>query len=192
MPALKGFGATRRLKASTSNLRSLLNFARDIAITERIPYLVVVDLDSNLYWLASSETFELRNPLTSVIGTQNSTVRTAQPSSTQRQAGATNATAQAAISRTSAILGIPQALEQNVTLVAIVTNHNGRTGQVQSGIEYVYFSPIGTSEETRIYLRNQQNQMMAINVETASGRVYTQQLRDEDIQLLGFGAGARQ
>ena len=46
MPALKGFATTRRLKASAQTLRSLLTFARDMAITDRTVYLVVFNLDN--------------------------------------------------------------------------------------------------------------------------------------------------
>ncbi len=192
MPALKGFATTRRLKASAYTLRDLLTFARDMAITERIPYLVVIDLDRELYWLASSETFNPRDPLTSIVEAENSTVITAQAGTLQRQGAATTASGQQALSRTSDILGIPQTLEQNVTFASMVTNHNGRTAQIEDGIEYVYFSPTGTSEETLIYLRNQQNQMMSITVELANGRVHVRQLTPEDIELLGFRAETRE
>ena len=73
MPALKGFAATRRLKASAATLQSLLTFARDMAITDRTTYLVVFDLDNDRYWLASSETFNPSNPLRSALTAQNST-----------------------------------------------------------------------------------------------------------------------
>ena len=74
MPTLKGFAATRRLKSSAYSLRSLLTFARDMAITDRATHLVVFDLDRDRYWLASSETFNPANPLTSLLTAQNSTV----------------------------------------------------------------------------------------------------------------------
>ena len=57
MPTLKGFTATRRLKASAYTLRSLLTFARDMAVTDQTTHLVVFDFDTDRYWLASSETF---------------------------------------------------------------------------------------------------------------------------------------
>lgn len=183
MPALKGFTATRRLKASAYTVRDLLAFARDMAITEREAYLVVFDLDRGQYWLASSETFDPRNPLTSAITAPNSTVIAAQPI-TQSQTALEGA--QQRLSRTGGIMGVPHVFEQNVTLVAMVTNHGGRSVLVNSGVEYIYFSPTSTSEDTLMYLQNQQNQVMAITVEAASGHIRVQQLTQQEIEMLGF------
>jgi len=183
MPLLKGFTATRRLKASAYTVRNLLAFARDMAITGRNAHLVVFDLDRGQYWLASSETFDPRNPLTSVITAQNSTVIAAQ---NRAQSRAALEGIQRGLSRTGGIIGVPHGFEQNVRLVAMVTNHSGRTAQVNSGIEYVYFSPTSTSEETLMYLQNQQNQVMSIAIEAASGRIWVQQLTQQEIEMLGF------
>ena len=87
MPTLKGFAATRRLKASAYTLRSLLTFARDMAVTDRTAHLVVFDFDNERYWLASSETFDPSNPLTSALTAQNSTVVAAIQNNTQRNSG---------------------------------------------------------------------------------------------------------
>ncbi len=190
MPALKGFAATRRLKSSAHTLRSLLTFARDMAITDRTTYLVVFDLDSNRYWLASSETFNPRDPLKSSVTAQNSTVLAALQNNNMERANVTsrNSTQQNPMSRTSGILGVPHAMEQNVALASIVTRLNGRTVQTDSGVAYVYFSPHATSEETLVYLRNSRNQVMSVAVEAASGRVRVRQLVPSEIEMLGFAA----
>ena len=176
MPALKGFAASRRLKASAQTVRALLVFARDMAITEQTAHLVVLDLDRELCWLASSETFNPQNPLTSLLteGTGS------------RQSLSREETGQRGLTRTGGILGVPQGLERQVTLEAVITNHNGQNAQVNSGVEYVYFSPTASSEDTQIYLRNHQNRVMSITVEAASGHVRVQQLTDEEIANLGL------
>lgn len=190
MPTLKSFSATRRLKSSAYSLRSLLTFARDMAITDRTTYLVVFDLDRDRYWLASSETFNPANPLTSLLTAQNSTVVAAgQNNTTGNPVTTRTSTQQVPLARTSGILGVPNAMERNVTLAAMVTNHNGRTASVNSGVEYVYFSPTATSEETVVYLRNSRNQIMSVNVEAASGRVRVRQLTPAEIEMLGLRPG---
>ena len=187
MPTLKGFAATRRLKASAYTIRSLLTFARDMAITDRTAHLVVFDLDNGRCWLASSETFNPSTPLTSALTSQNTTVGTASPTNTSgNPLTTTNSAQQATLARTGGILGVPYPMEQNVTLVAMVTNHSGRTAQVDSGVEYVYFSPNATSEDALIYLQNTRNQIMSVAIETASGRVSVRQLASEEIQTLGL------
>ena len=187
MPALKGFAATRRLKASAATLRSLLTFARDMAITDRTTYLVVFDLDTDRYWLASSETFNPSNPLRSALTAQNSTALAAIQSNINITPATTgNAVQQRPLSRVSGILGVPHSVEQNVTLAAMVTNANGRAVQADSGAAYIYFSPNATSEETLVYLRNARSQIMSVTVEAASGRVRTRQLVPAEIEMLGF------
>ena len=190
MPTLKGFAATRRLKASAATLRSLLTFARDMAITDRTTYLVVFDLDNDRYWLASSETFNPSDPLRSALTAQNSTALAAIQNRTNVMTAATsttgNAVQQNPLSRASGLLGVPHSVEQNVTVAAIVTNHNGGAVQADSGVAYIYFSPNATSEETLVYLRNSRNQIMSVTIEAASGRVRTRQLVPTEIEMLGF------
>ena len=187
MPALKGFTATRRLKASAYTLRSLLTFARDMAITDRTAYLVVFNLDNGQYWLASSETFNPSNPLRSALTAQNSTALAAIQNNTNDTTLTTgNSVRQTPLSRTSGILGVPHSMEQNVTLASMVTNYNGRTVQADAGVAYIHFSPNATSEETVVYLRNARNQIMSVTVEAASGRVRVRQLVPTEIEMLGF------
>lgn len=190
MPALKGFSATRRLKASAATLRSLLTFAGDMAITDRTTYLVVFDLDNDRYWLASSETFNPSSPLRSALTAQNSTALATVQSNinitTATRTTTGNAVQQNPLSRVSGILGVPHSVEQNVTLAAIVTNSSGRAVQADSGVAYIYFSPNATSEETLVYLRNSRSQIMSVTVEAASGRVRTRQLVPAEIEMLGF------
>ena len=187
MPALKGFTATRRLKASAYTLRSLLTFARDMAITDRAAYLVVFNLDNGQYWLASSETFNPSNPLRSALTAQNSTALAAIQNNTNGTTLTTgNSVQQTPLSRTSGILGVPHSMEQNVTLASMVTNYNGRTVQADAGVAYIHFSPNATSEETVVYLRNARNQIMSVTVEAASGRVRVRQLVPTEIEMLGF------
>jgi prepilin-type N-terminal cleavage/methylation domain-containing protein len=187
MPTLKGFAATRRLKTSAYTLRSLLTFARDMAVTDRTTHLVVFDLDSDRYWLASSETFNPSNPLTSALTAQNSTVVAAAQNNTNTNPLTTGtSTSQAPLTRSRGILGVPYRVEKNVTLAAIVTNRNGRTVTIDSGVAYIYFSPTSTSEDTFVYLQNSRNQIMSVTVEAASGRVHVRQLTSQEIEMLGF------
>ena len=187
MPGLKGFAATRRLKSSAAAMRSLLTFARDMAITDRAGYVVVLDFDTNRYWLASSETFNPGNPLASTLTAQSSAAGTARA---QNPANTGGATATGVLSRTSGILGVPYAMEENVTLMAMIANRNGRSVEVDVGIDYIYFSPTSTSEEVLVYLQNSRNQIMSVMVEAASGRVSVRQLTSEEIELLGVDPSA--
>ena len=190
MPTLKGFAVTRRLKSSAYTIRSLLTFARDMAITDRTAHLVVFDFDNDRCWLASSETFNPSSPLASTLTAQNSTAVNTTTTNTNVNplANANSAQQQGTFTRTSGILGVPYAMEKNVVLAAMVTNQNARTSQIDSGVGYIYFSPTATSEESLIYLQNSRNQIMSVAVEAASGRVMVRQLAAEEIETLGFSA----
>ncbi len=189
MPALKGFAVTRRLKASAHTIRSLLTFARDMAITDRTAHLVVFDLDNNRCWLASSETFNPSSPLASALTARNSTaVNASTPNTNVNPLATTNSAQQETFNRAGGILGVPYAMEQDVVLAAMVTNQNGRTSQTDSGVGHIYFSPTATSQESLIYLQNSRNQIMSIAVEAASGRVMVRQLAAEEIEALGFSS----
>ena len=188
MPTLKGFAATRRLKASAHTIRSLLTFARDMAITDGTAHLVVFDLDNNRCWLASGETFNPSTPLASALTAQNSTaVNASTPNTNVNPLAPTNSAQQeGTFARAGGILGVPYAMEKNVVLAAMVTNQNGRPAQSDSGVGYIYFSPTATSQESLIYLQNSRNQIMSVAVEAASGRVTVRQLAAEEIETLGL------
>ena len=189
MPTLKGFAVTRRLKASAYTIRSLLTFARDMAITDRTAHLVVFDLDNDRCWLASSGTFNPSSPLASALTAQNSTaVNAPTPNTNVNPLTNTNSAQQETFNRAGGILGVPYTMEKDVVLAAMITHQNGRTVQVDSGVGYIYFSPTATSEDSLIYLRNSRNQIMSVAVEAASGRVTVRQLAAEEIDTLGFSA----
>jgi prepilin-type N-terminal cleavage/methylation domain-containing protein len=172
MPAMRGFTASRRLTTSAQAIVDTLTFARDMAITERTTHLVVFDIDSNRYWLASSETFDIQNPIASAGRATSTTV---------------TAGGQPTVSRTSGIMGIPKPLSQGVTIAAIVTTHNGVTQQITSGANYIYFSPTSTSVDTIVYLQNVRKRTIAITVEASTGRASTQQMSPQQVQTLGLG-----
>ena len=181
MPSLRGFAASTRLKSTAQAIRDMLNFARDMAITERTSYLVVFDLTANRYWLASSETFNLADPSTPVT-TNSVGVQSAQPITDQ----GTTALQGTPPSRTNAILGIPQKPGHNVSLARMITYHNSQTLQIDSGVDYVYFSPTGSSEDAVLYFQDQRGHVMSVTVENATGRIRLQKIGSQQLEQLGL------
>lgn len=182
MPALRGFAASTRLKTTAHTIRDMLNFARDMAITERAAYLVVFDLTANRYWLASSETFNLADPSTPLIAASSSL----QPSQQSTAGQGLTASQQPSPTRTNAILGIPQEPGHNVSLARMITNHNLQTLQIETGVDYIYFSPTGSSEDAVLYIQDHRGQAMSITVEHATGRIRLQKINSEQLETLGF------
>ncbi len=172
MPAMRGFAASRRLKSSAQSIADTFSYARDMAITERTTHLVVFDVDNNRYWLASSETFDVQNPIASAG-------RVAAATTTQG--------GQPAVSRTGGVMGIAKPLNEGITIAAFSTTNNGVIQNLTTGVDYVYFTPTATSVNTVVYLRNVRDHFIAINVEASTGRNSIQQLSSEEIQTLGLG-----
>lgn len=172
MPVLRGFASTRRLKTSARAIVDTLKFARDMAITEKNTHLVVFDIDGNRYWLASSETFDIQNPAASA----GRTIETGQVNGQQVM-----------VARTDGVMGIPRPLNRGVSIMSMVTTNNGVNQQIISGVDYVYFSPTATSVDTVVYLRNIDDDVIAINVEASTGRSSLQELAPQEIQDLGLG-----
>ena len=185
MPSLRGLAVSTRLKSSAHEIRDMLHFARDMAVTERIAHLVVFDLDQNRYWLASSETFAVEDLASSPITSPSSSTNQA-VSATQ-----TSETAQSTVSRTSMILGVPKKPSRNVSLSQMVTNHNSQANQINSGVDYVYFSPTASSEDTTLYIQDQKGKAMSITVEAASGRVRLHDVSAQESEALGLSVTAR-
>ena len=177
MPSLRGFAGSTRLKSSASAIRDMLHFARDIAITEGTTYLVVFDLDQNRYWLASSETFVVSDLTASLVANGSNAINQTEVRSSELS--------QPAVSRTSMILGIPQEPNHNISLSQMVINHHSQTRHIHSGIDYIYFSPTGSSEELILYIQDQDANVVSISVEAASARVRIQDVGAEESEALG-------
>ena len=182
MPSLRGFAASTRLKSTAHAIRDTLNFARDMAITERVAYLVVFDLTTNRYWLASNETFNLTDPSTPLTASAPSSLPSQQPTAGQGH----TTLQQMSPSRTNAILGIPQKPGHNVNLVRMITNHNFQTIQIDTGVDYIYFAPTGSSKNSVVYIQDQRGKAMSITVENATGRVRLQNINAQQLEGLGL------
>ncbi len=183
MPSLRGFAASTRLKSTAHAIRDMLNFARDMAITERAAHLVVFDLTANRYWLASNETFNLADPSTPSAASPPSLQPAQQPTAGQ----GTTALQRTFPLRANAILGIPQKPGHNVSLARMITNHNFQTIEIDTGVDYVYFSPTGSSEDTVLYIQDQRGKAMSITVENSMGRVRLQKINAQQLETLGLG-----
>lgn len=186
MPSFRGFAASSRLKSSARAIRDMLNFARDMAITERAGHLVVFDLDRNRYWLASRDTYDATDPLSSSITDRSSTVVQAEIQNPEEQPPSTTTAQTPTVTRTSMILGVPQTLNQNIVLSRMITNHNVQSEQVDTGVDYVYFSPTASAEDTILYLQDRRGKTISITVERATGRVSIQWVSNEERDTLGL------
>jgi len=190
-PSLRNFATSRNLKSSASEIYSLLTYARDVSITENTNYLVLFDLDEQRYWLTSSDNFDLENMSASLVTSGSSTNSNSGTSTSNSGTSMTSSEEEPYVSRTSNLLGIPQKPKSNIEIAMVSVAHgSSQTSQVTTGMDYVCFTPAGTSEEATIYLRDPTNgKGMSISVNQATGYVRIEKMTDAEMNELGFQNG---
>ena len=191
-PSLRNLAPSSRLKSSAREIQSLLTYARDVAMTENTVYLVNFDLDQQRYWLASSENFDATDATSSLASANASVFRSQQNTSVSDEEGITNSSeGEYGSSRTLMIAGIPRKPATGVEIAAINITHDysssnysnldsefssDRTNfgeEITAGIEYIYFTPKGKSEDMILYLQDRTGKMMSVRVERETGQVAT-------------------
>ncbi len=159
VPWMKTFAESSRLKTAARSIRSLMEFARNSAITERTEYVVMFDPGNGEYWLSLSEllsetsggtvTDQSRISLSeslSNLSNQNtsSDQNTDNPNSESEKD-------QTLTTRTGGILGIPRQLPKGVQIIQIKSE---RSSGVRNNLEYVTFYPNSTAEDFEVYLQS--------------------------------------
>lgn len=197
-PWMKTFAESTRLRSTARSIRSLLEFARTSAISERSEYVVLFDPTSSEYWLSLKElldetsggsvTDQSRTNLTAALeaiaereaeelASEQSNNQNNTQSNTREQENQTNVT------RTGGLLGIPNKIPQGIQIVQI---NSPRSSSTNSGIQYVTFYPDSRAEEFEIYLQSQSGKVFLITVSQSTGRTGIRELTEEDIQELGL------
>ncbi|HID56915.1 TPA: prepilin-type N-terminal cleavage/methylation domain-containing protein, partial [Candidatus Poribacteria bacterium] len=148
-PSLKKVAETNKLKSTARMIRSLLLYARDVAITEGTDYLVVFDLDEQMFWLADRSALDQGDLTLSLAGMSTSSTGSEETES---------------VSRTSMILGVPQRPHENVMILAVETNHESGRQMITGGMEYIPFSMLGTSENSAVYLASATGRYLVVRV----------------------------
>ena len=183
-PSLKRVTETSKLKSTARMIRSLLAYAKDVAITEGTDYLVVFDLDNQMFWLADRSALDQGDLSLSLAGALTMTTNTTQGSSTTSTTGSTESSTSESISRTSMILGVPQRPHENVVMLAMETNHETGRQVITGGMDYIPFSMLGTSENSAVYLASATGRYMAVKVKR-SGIIGVEQISEEELQQMG-------
>jgi len=168
-PSLKKVAETNKLKSTARMIRSLLLYARDVAITEGTDYLVVFDLDEQMFWLADRSALDQGDLTLSLAGMSTSSTGSEETES---------------VSRTSMILGVPQRPHENVMILAVETNHESGRQMITGGMEYIPFSMLGTSENSAVYLASATGRYLVVRVKR-SGIIGVEQISEEELQRMG-------
>lgn len=174
-PSLKSFSEGRKLRSATETVRNLCLVARDLAMTEKEAYVLVLDFDAQRYWLAKSAAVEEAGDLSLTLG-----------------AGAFGSgdeeteTVQVELERGANLLGQPRALPQAIRLERMDVDRDGSILSVIAGQDYVQFQPTGTAEPASIYFQNAETKRMVVDVPQEAARARARQLDEDEAATLGF------
>jgi prepilin-type N-terminal cleavage/methylation domain-containing protein len=183
-PSLRNLAPSSRLKSSAREIQSLLTYARDVAMTENVSYLVVFDLDEQRYWLTSSENFDAENATSSLATASSSAISSSQQNTSTGEEGSSEE--EISSSRTVMIAGVPRKPATGVEISAINITHDYSSvantisnnsnpelnaTEITTGTEYIYFTSKGTSEDMVLYLQDKTSKMMSVRVKQKTGQV---------------------
>ncbi|MGQ9608383.1 MAG: pilus assembly FimT family protein [bacterium] len=191
VPWMKTFAESSRLKTTARSIRSLMEFARNSAITERTEYVVMFDSNNGEYWLSLAE---LLNESSSGTVTDQSRISLSeslsnlsnQNTSSDQNTDNRNTQSdqdQTLTGRTGGILGIPKQLPKGVEIVQI---RSERSSNIRDNMEYVTFYPNSTAEDFEIYLQSNSGKTFLISVTKVTGRTSIRELKLEEIEELGL------
>lgn len=183
-PSMRAFTEGRRLRVAGEALRSLCLFARDIATTEGEDYLLVVDFESQRYWLAKGAALDA-NDLSESIGI--GAYGLAESSSATDASAPTATTENDGIvldPRVRGIVGQPRALGEGIRLVRLDVEREGSVNSVASNLDYVEFFADGTAEPASIYLMSTSGQGLVVDVPLGAAQTRSRLLAAEELEVL--------
>ncbi len=190
VPWMRGFAESTRLRSTARSIRSLMEFARSSAVSERTEYVVMFDPDQAEYWLSLLELLDQRSG--NVISDASRTSLTQSLAAlAERDEGLfdedeVDEAVTGSYSRTGGILGIPKKLPGNIDMVQLSSPRTEDGGR--GGLQYITFYPDGTAEDFEIYLESQSGRIFLVSVTRSTGRAGIRELTDEEINELGFEA----
>ena len=158
-PSFKTFSEGRKLNSSGEAARSLALFARDAAMADGEPYIIVFDLTQHAFWLAKASALEYGDlAQTFNIGAFGPEAQEMQPE-------------EMIAMRAYGVLGELKETEDGVNIARVDVEREGAivTGAVD--YEYVQFNADGTAEPASVYLINSQNEAVVVDVWLRASRI---------------------
>ena len=182
VPWMKTFAESSRLRSAARSIRSLMEFARSSAITQRTEYVVLFDADQGEYWLSLLEFLDAES---GDVVIDSSRISLSESLASLSEEDEDEEQADESYTRTGGILGIPKQLSGSIEMIQILSI---RSSNADGVVEYVTFYPDGTAEDFEVYLQSYSGRIFIISVSEATGRTGIRELTDLEIEELGLGA----
>ncbi len=184
VPWMRTFAESTRLRTATRSIRSLMEFARNSAVTQRTEYVVLFDPDQREYWLSLMEFLDTESGVISDASrTSLSESLASLEERTSTNLSEDEEETMGSFSRTGGILGIPKELPGGIEIVLI---SSPRTAGEEATIEYIAFNSDGTAEDFDVYLQSSSGRVFLLSVEGVTGRTSIRELTDQEIEEFGL------
>jgi Tfp pilus assembly protein FimT len=186
---MRNFTEASRLRSAARSIRSLMEFARNSAITQRTEYAVVFDLAQQEYWLSLLEFLDESSGEITAEAFRTWLLEESESTSdegstvTSREGGEET---EGAFSRTGGFLGVPKELPNTIEILQVVFQES-RSSNAE--VDYVAFYPNGTAEDCEIYLQGRSGKIYLVSVTRSTGRTGIRELTTQEIEELGLNAG---
>ena len=178
VPWMKTFAEASRLRSTARAMRSLMEFARSCAVTQRTDYVVLFNASEGEYWLSLLEFLDTESG-----GSVTDWSRTSLSDGLSSLSDESDEDENERASRSGGILGIPRHMSASIQIAQI---SSPRTSSGNSEIEYVAFYPDGTSEDFEVYLQSRSGKVFLLSVTEATGRTQIRRLADAEVEELGL------
>jgi prepilin-type N-terminal cleavage/methylation domain-containing protein len=190
VPWMRNFSEASKLRSAARSIRSLMEFARNSAITERTEYAVVIDLAQQEYWLSLLEYLEESSGGITAEAFRTSLSEESESTSDKVSTGTSGREEEeieGAFSRTGGFLGVPRQLPNTIEILQVVSQ---RITKSNVEVDYVAFYPNGTAEDCEIYLQGRSGRVFLVSVTKSTGRTRIKELTTQEIEELGLDVGA--
>jgi len=190
VPLMRNFSESSKLRSAARSIRSLMEFARNSAITERTEYAVVIDSTQQEYWLSL---LEFLNESSGEITAEAFRTWLSEESESTSDEFSTGTLErgeeeiEGAFSRTGGFLGVPRQLPNTIEILQVVSQES-RSSNVE--VDYVAFYPNGTAEDCEIYLQSRSERIFLVSITKSTGRTRIKELTTQEIEELGLDMGA--
>ena len=188
VPWMKTFAESTRLRSAARSVRSLMEFARSCAVSQRTEYVVMFDPEQNEYWLSLLELLDQESGSTITDSSRTSLLESlealSEPDEDSVETDEDTEEIEGSYSRTGGILGIPKQLPDSIDMVQVSSPRTASEGSAE--VEYITFYPDGTAEDFEIYLESQSGRIFLVSVAQSTGRAGIRELTDEEINELGL------
>lgn len=187
VPWMKSFAESTKLRSAARSVVSLMEFARNSAITQRTDYVVLFDPANREYWLSLKELLEEGTGSSVTDSSRTSLSESLEALSTSESEGTSEENeedTESSISRAGGILGIPKQLPNGINIARLSSSRS--SGRDTSGVDYVTFYLNGTAEDFEIYLQSSTGRVYHLAVTEATGRAGVRELRSEEIEEIGL------